>query len=248
MLINPEFHHGNILVPESEGMPSIVDCGLIGEIKKSDIDLLFKIISGYKSYGIYGAAANILKAYGYNSMADIRIEYDRNELIESIKIIKKQIEIGVAPELLLSSLVDSISKILNIEVTEGIDTLFRALQHLAPYLRKLNGDKGDILDLLPKEDTNELALELKKECEGHSAETAKNIIPKGIAVGKKGSGGKVVTIGVLIEDADISKSHPQFPGMIALTIEGSRQLVKLGNLMVQIGQEWKPAAEFLSKK
>jgi predicted Zn-dependent protease len=247
-LINPEFHKGNILV-DRNGKSWLVDCGLIGTVNQEDLNSLLSVFAGYRSHGLPQAAASLFHRNSVSSLSVID-EQKRKDLVNSIKTIGQQLEAGIPPELLFSSLVSSVNKTLGSEVKPGADILFRALQHLAPYFHELGQAPKELsamLDSLSQKEPSGLSREIQAAMQSGD-QAQQNIIPKGIAVGKKTRSGGIYAVGVLTEDLDLEPSKPPAPNMVRCKTKDLAQYVLRQDLMIQTGSQWIPIEEYLKKR
>lgn len=240
-LINPEFHPGNIMI-DPAGNIHLVDCGLIGEATEEDFMSLLSLLAAFKSQGLPGAAIALFMRKNITSLSEIE-DNKRKVFLDSLRTLKGQVDAGTPPELLLPALASVAQKAGGPESTPGIEILFRALQHLAPYLREI-GPAADLLGQLssdPDPAQNKFASELSAGLEGSQSRSSR-IIPQGIAVGKRLQDGKIATIGILVREIDLD-APSQFPGMIGVVVEGLKQFVRPDDLRIQKGNTWLALSE-----
>lgn len=243
LLINPETHGGNILYDASQNQVWLVDCGLLGEARMEDAVGLAQIHSAFATYGLAGATAALFTQNEIDSLGGMK-EKEREALLAGLKVLDGQIQAGTAPELLLPGLAVTMTSIGG-EVSPGLDTLFRGLQHLAPYLRETSerpaGLPVDFDDLLPRvtpERFERLAKEIEQAGRGGAGGDSITVrrLPKGLAVGRIMRSGAVSSVGVLKEDLDPEAVQTEGPakGMIILAVEAGRQFLRPADLRIQI--------------
>jgi hypothetical protein len=243
-LINPEFHAGNLMI-DAQNNIHLVDCGLIGNAKPKDLLSLFSVLGAFRKEGLAGAAASLFMEKKIKSLKDLDAA-KREALLESLKTMEGQIRAGTSPELLLPALSTVVANAGGPRPTTGTETLFRALQHLAPYIRAVGKTPAQFSAMLPATQSYPLASELQKALSKGESDKTLKVLPKGIAIGKKLKDGRIVTIGVLKEEVDLSADSP-LPGMIRCPIEGVTQYVKPDDLVIQKGTSWIALAEFKKK-
>lgn len=192
-LINPEFHAGNLLVGEGNEL-FLVDCGLTGEIAQGDVMSLLGTLAAFRQEGLVGAAAFFMRPK-IKTLGEINPE-KREEFLSSLGVIERQISVGAPPELLLPSLASVALRAVGMKPGSGLETLFRALQHLAPYFRLSGGASSSLLAALPKIGDLSLTAEIREALSQNSS-TVANRLPRGLTVGKRGKDRKIISLGVL---------------------------------------------------
>ncbi len=237
--INPEFHPGNLIIGRDQSI-WLVDCGLIGEATPQDSLSLFSTLASFRSQGLAGAAASLLQQGDITSLAGIK-EDVRKQFTASLRTMSGQAEAGTSPELLLPSLSGVVHKAGGPEVTPGIETLFRAVQHLAPYIRDLGKIPTRFTSMLAQPQPSALASEIQKAMTG-GQERITHFIPRGMAVGKRLRDGQIATIGVLTRELNPDESP--YPGMVECRVEGLTQYVKREDIVIQKGTDWVTLSDF----
>jgi hypothetical protein len=245
-LFNPDFHAGNIIV-NPDGTPYLLDCGLTGVVTPADKLALFSIFASLRNFGLAGAAAAFLNLSGKTSLKEMKNSV-KDLLIGQIKIVEGQIKSGIPAELLLSALNSITRSAGGFSATSGLDLLFRAVQHAGPYIRDAGDFAEQNLSIFPvPEEVVFLAREIEAQMAKNDAPKQREIIPKGTAVGKRISSGKLQALGVLKDEGLIMGASSGFTaGLVKCVLEKSTEYIRPEDLFVQTGKgkwlvfdEWK---------
>ncbi|MBI4367125.1 MAG: hypothetical protein HY543_09930, partial [Deltaproteobacteria bacterium] len=236
----------------AHGETALVDCGLLGTATREDAATLLQIYAGFAAHGLSGATATLLRASGVSDLATLG-EPGQTALLAGLAVFARQQRAGTAPELLLPGLATLVARSTGIPVRAGLGVLFRALQHLAPYLRAMgSGGSGAALPAFPTttpaEDVSALADAIQRaraDDERRRGETAApNRIPQGIGVGRILPGGTIETMGVLQADCDPDhpETHGSLTGLLRCVLPTSTRYVWPADLRLQVedngGPQW----------